>query len=183
MDMAVVMLLSLKTLDRTKIMKELKEFFLLFLKQIYNRIPGISAIAALIAGTWIASTFTTSPIKARLASWGLIKGGRHVVSGSMYQLLSILIPLLVAGFTAYLVQKILKIFRARQMEWNIALVSSLDKGIQDSLLEKLNLLEKVKEAGLLSQGEYTTKKANLYQAYSKTLPDKVKDLLVKKLTG
>ncbi|MBI1823818.1 MAG: hypothetical protein HY200_02015 [Nitrospirae bacterium] len=177
------MFLGLKKLDRAKIIKESREFSFQFLKQIYNQIPGISAIAALITGTWIASTFTTSPIKAQLASWGLINGGRHVVGSSMYRFLSIVIPLLVAGITAYLVQKLLKLFRAKQMDRNILLVSNLNKDVQESLLEKLGLLEKMKEAGLLSQGEYETKKANLFQTYTKILPNKVKELLVNKLTG
>jgi hypothetical protein len=169
--------------DKTKTVKELKVFSQLLLKQIYNQIPGVSAAAGLVAGGWIASTFTTSPIKAQLASWGLIQGATHAVSGFTYRLMSIVIPLLAAGATAYLVQKLLKIFRDGQMARNMAIVNSLGREVLDSLQEKLSILEKAREAGILSQGEYLTKKANLYQTYSRILPEKLKELLMNKLTG
>ncbi|MHB8483141.1 MAG: hypothetical protein ACYDBV_10510 [Nitrospiria bacterium] len=182
-DLTINILLRFKNWDKTKVIKESKEFFQHFLKQLYNQIPGVSAAAGLTAGGWIASTFTTSPLKATLASWGLMKGGRHVVSGSMYQFLSIFVPLLVAGITAYIVQKLLKMFRARQMERNMAIVEQMEPAVQNSLREKLTILEKAKEAGILSSGEYFTKKSNLYQTYSRILPKHLKELLINKLTG
>jgi hypothetical protein len=90
---------------------------------------------------------------------------------------------LAAGATAYLVQKLLKIFRDGQMARNMAIVNSLGREVLDSLQEKLSILEKAREAGILSQGEYLTKKANLYQTYSRILPEKLKELLMNKLTG
>lgn len=181
-DSIVVLLPDLKKWDRARYLKELKEFFQILLKQIYNQIPGISAIAGLIAGGWIASTFTTSPFKATLASWGIIKGGRHVVSGLTYQLLSIVIPLLAAGLTAYFVQKLLKTFRTRRMEKNMAIVEESSLGIKEALRERLAILEKAKEMGILSQGEYFTKKANLYQTWSRILPEQFKELILNKLS-
>ena len=182
-DTVINILVRFKSLDKTKMIKESKEFIQLFLKQLYNQIPGVSAAAGLIAGTWVASTFTTSPFKARLASWGLIKGARHVVSSSMYQFLSIFIPLLIAGMTAYAVQKLLKMFRTRQMARNRAIIEQMEPAVQSALKGKLDILEKAKEAGILSSGEYFTKKSNLYQTYSRILPEKLKDLLINKLAG
>ena len=163
--------------------KEFRELSHSLIRQVFNQIPGISALAALIVGTWVASTFTTSPIKATLASWGLIKGGRHVVSSQMYQFLSVFLPILVAGIAAYLVQRALKMFRAQQMEKNIAKVAQLGEDVQALLQGKLMILEKAKEIGLVSTGEYLTKKANLYQTYSQILPTQIKEFLIKKLTG
>ncbi len=181
-DSIVEFLLDLKKWDKPKLQKESKEFFQQLLKQIYNQIPGVSAIAGLIAGGWIASTFTTSPFKATLASWGIIKGGRHVVSGTTYQFLSVVFPLLAAGLTAYLVQKLLKVFRTRQMEKNMAIVEESSQEIKEALRERLLILEKAKEVGILSQAEYFTKKANLYQTYSRILPEQLKELILNKLS-
>jgi hypothetical protein len=176
-------LIGFQKWDKTKTVAEFKVFSQLLVKQLYNQIPGVSAAAGLAAGGWIASTFTTSPIKAQLASWGLISGATHAVSGLTYRLMSILIPLLAAGATAYLVQKLLKIFRDGQMKRNMALVSRMGQDVRDALQEKLSILEKAREAGILSQGEYLTKKANLVQTYSRLLPEKLKELLMNKLTG
>jgi hypothetical protein len=155
-----------KKWDKKKIAQERKEIGRYLLKQLFNQIPGASAVAALLVGGWVASTFTTSPITATLASWGLMKGGTRVVSSGTYKFLSVFLPLFTAGTTAYSVQKLLKYFRENEMEKNKALVAQLDRELQAALETKLNLLEKAKEAGLLSESEYFTKKANLYQTYS-----------------
>ncbi len=182
-DYLIEILLQLKSWDRTKILKELKELTYSLSRQVFNQIPGVSAIVALIVGGWVASTFTTSPLKATLAQWGLINGGKHLVSSQMYQFLSVTLPILMAAVTAYLVQKILKGVREQQMQRNIALVAQLGKDVQALVDEKLATLEKAKEAGLLSAGEYRTKKANLYSTYSRILPSQIKELLISKLTG
>jgi hypothetical protein len=182
-DYLIEILIRLKKWDRAKTAIELKELSHFLVRQVFNQIPGVSAIAALIVGGWVASTFTTSPLKATLASWGLIKGGTHVVSGHMYRFLSIFLPILVAGFTVYLVQKILKSFREKQMQRNIVKISQLGKDVQALLQERLIILEKAKETGLLSNSEYLTKKANLYATYSRILPTQIKELLISKLTG
>lgn len=182
-DFLIEFLLDLRKWGRGRFIKEFKEFSQQLLKQIYNQIPGVSAIAGLIAGGWIGSTFTTSPFTAALASWGIIEGGRHVVSGTTYKFLSVVIPLLAAGLTAYAVQKLLKTFRTRQMETNIAIIENSSQEIREILAEKLIILEKARDAGILSQREYFTKKANLYQTYSRILPEQIKELLINKLTG
>lgn len=182
-DFLIECLLDLKKWTRGRFIKELKEFSQQLLKQIYNQIPGVSAVAGLIAGGWIASTFTTSPFTAALASWGIIEGGMHVVSGTTYKLLSVVIPLLAAGLTAYMVQKLLKSFRTQQMEKNMAIIENSSQEIREALREKLTILEKAKDAGILSQREYFAKKANLYQTYSRILPEQIKELLINKLTG
>lgn len=107
-----------KKWDKKKIAQERKEVGRYLLKQLFNQIPGASAVAALLVGGWIASTFTTSPITATLASWGLMKGGTRVVSSGTYKFLSVLLPLFAAGTTAYAVQKLLKYFREKEMERN-----------------------------------------------------------------
>ena len=65
----------------------------------------------------------------------------------------------------------------------MARVAQLGKEVQSELQEKLNILEKAEEFGLLSESEYFTKKANLYQAYARTFPFKFQEFLIKKLTS
>ena len=69
------------------------------------------------------------------------------------------------------------------MQRNIAAVSRLGSDIQALVNEKLAILEKAKEAGLLSPGEYLTKKANLYSTYSRILSVDIKELVMSKLGG
>ncbi|MDC4227335.1 MAG: hypothetical protein MPW15_24605 [Candidatus Manganitrophus sp.] len=172
-----------KRWDKKKRAQERKEVGRYLLKQLFNQIPGASAVAALLVGGWIASTFTTSPITATLASWGLMKGGTRVVSSGTYKFLSVFLPFFAAGTTAYSVQKLLKYFREREMERNILLVAQLSGEARAALQEKLDLLEKAREAGLLSESEYFTKKANLYQTYSRIVPEKIRELIINKLAG
>jgi len=147
-----------KLWDRTRLLKEGKELSAFLARQSFNQIPGTSAVAALIVGWWVASTFTTSPIRAFMARWGLMKGGRHVVSGSAYRFLSIVLPILVAAVTAYAVGKILKVVRERQMQKNMIRVSQLGEEVQALVNDRLAILEKAKEAGLLSDGSTSRKR-------------------------
>src|SRR5712671_531766 len=107
---------QLKQWDREKVNKEIKELSCFVVRQVFKQIPGVSAIFGMGIGTAVASTFTTSPWKATLARWGVIRGAAHVVSGPAYRFLSIVLPILVAAVTAYLVHKILNSVRERQME-------------------------------------------------------------------
>ncbi len=59
----------------------------------------------------------------------------------------------------------------------------MEKEVQHEIQEKLKILEKAKEAGLVSAGEYRTKEANLYQVYSRTYAFKFKEFLIKKLAS
>ena len=172
-----------KLRDRTRLLKEGKELSAFLARQAFNQIPGMSAVAALIVGWWVASTFTTSPVRAFMAKWGLMKGGRHVVSGSTYRFLSVVLPLLVAAVTAYAVSKILKVVREQQMQKNMIRISQLGEEIQTLVNDRLAILGKAKEAGLLSDGEYLTKKANLYNVHSRMPSSQIKELLIGKLTS
>src|SRR3972149_11616172 len=108
-----------KLRDRTRLLKEGKELSAFLARQAFHQIPGMSAVAALIAGWWVASTFTTSPFRAFMARWGLMEGGRHVVSGSTYRLLSIVLPILVAAGTPSAGSKILQVGRDQQKQKNM----------------------------------------------------------------
>ena len=179
----IEVLQELEKVDKAKLAKELGELFHYINKQAFSQIPGVSAIAGLLVGSWVASTFTTSPLKGFLASWGIIKGGTRVVSTTTYSFLSISLPILVAALTAYIVQKAMKAFREKQLKRNMARVAQSGKEVQAEVQEKLSLLEKAKEAGLVSVSEYCTKKANLYQSYSRAYPFKFEEFLIRKLTS
>jgi hypothetical protein len=174
---------ELEKMDKVRLAKELGELFRYINQQIFNKIPGVSAITGLLVGSWVASTFTTSPLKGFLASWGIIKGGSRVVSTTTYSFLSIVLPILAAAITAYMVQKAMKAFREKQLYKNKALVVQLGAAIQAEIGEKLIILEKAKEIGLLSESEYHTKRASLYQTYARPFPFKFEEILIKKLAS
>lgn len=181
-DYIISLLEKLKRMDREALIIELKEVSRFLVSQLYKQIPGVSGIAAMMVGAWVASTFTTSPWRATLARWGLMKGGKHYVSGWMYYFLSVVLPILTAAATAYLVQKVLKYYREQQMERNTIKVSQMGGEVQSLVDERLAILEKAKERGLLSQSEYVTKKATLYATYSRILPEQVEELIINKLS-
>jgi hypothetical protein len=89
----------------------------------------------------------------------------------------------VAAVTAYAVSKILKIVRDQQMQKNMIRVSQLGEDIQTLVNDRLAILEEAKGAGLVSEGEYVTKKANLYNEYARIPSSQIKDLLIAKLTS
>lgn len=170
--------------DIARIKSEAKEVISFISKQVFNQIPSVSAVTGLLIGAWVASNFTASPLKGFLAEWGLIKGGTHVVSSGTFKFLSVLLPIIVTGITAYAVQKGLKAFREMKLEVNIGRVSRLSPEVQAELKSKLALLDKTREAGILSQGEYETKVAGLYQSYAKKKSlSKVEELIVSRLSG
>ena len=179
----IEILQDLEKMDTVRIAKESGELFCYINQQIFNRIPGVSAIAGLLVGSWVASTFTTSPLRGFLASWGIIKGGSRVVSTTTYSFLSIVLPILAAAITAYFVQKAMKVFREKQLYKNKALVAQLGNAIQSEIGEKINILEKAEQMGLLSESEYHTKTANLYQTYARSFPFKFQEFLIKKLSS
>ena len=179
----IKILQDLEKMDRVRLVKELGELFRYINQQVFNQIPGISAVAGLLVGSWVASNFTTSRFKGFLASWGIIKGGSRVVSTTTYSFLSTALPILAVAITAYLVQKAMKAYRERQLDRNKALVAQLGNAIQSEIGEKLKVLEKAKEIGLLSESEFQTKRANLYQTYARPFPFKLEELLIKKLAS
>ncbi len=174
---------ELEKLDKARLAKELGDLFHYVNKQAFAQIPGVSALAGILVGAWVASTFTTSPFKGFLASWGIIKGGRHVVSSTTYRSLSIVLPIVGAALTIYLFQKGMKAFRVKQLKKNMARIAQSDEKIQSEVQEKLNILEQAKAAGFVSAGEYDTKKANLYQSYSRTYPFRFQEFIIEKLTS
>jgi hypothetical protein len=179
----IEILQDLEKMGTVRLAKELGELFRYISQQIFNQVPGVSAIAGLLVGSWVASTFTTSRFKGFLASWGIIKGGSRVVSTSTYSFLSIALPILAAAITAYIVQKVMKGYRQKQLYKNKALVAQLGIAIQSEIGEKLIILEKAKEIGILSESEFHTKRANLYQTYARPFPFKLEDFLIKKLSS
>ena len=173
----------LKSMDRAKLAQEFKEIVYHTNRQLFGQIPGVSAVVGILVGTWVASTFTNSPLKGFLSSWGLMKGGTHVVSTTTYRLISVALPILFTALTAYLVQKGLKRYRKIRMEGNRAYVARLGKEVQAELRDKMSILNKAKEAGLISESEYQTKFAYLYQSYSKNYHSKLEEMIIKKLEG
>src|SRR5512135_644651 len=167
-DYIIELLQNMKNMDRVKLAKEFKEIAYHMNKQLFSQIPGVSAIVGILVGSWVASTCTNSPIKGYLSSWGLMKGGTHVVSTTTYRFLSVVLPIIVTAITAYIVQKALKAYREKQLEENMAYVAQLGQEVQSGLHGKMSILDKAKEAGLISDNEYQTKMANLYQAYSRS---------------
>ncbi len=182
-DYLIERLQNLKNMDRDKLAREIKEFAYHLHRQLFSQIPGVSAIAGLLVGSWVASTFTSSPIKGFLSSWGLMKGGTHVVSTTTYRFLSVFLPVVATAITAYIVQKAMKTYREKRLERNMALVEHLGQQVQSALRDKIVILDKAKEAGLVSENEYQTKIFTLYQSYCRTYHSSIEEIIIKKLEG
>lgn len=182
-DNIIEFLQDLKKMDKAKLTKEFRELAYYINKQFFGQIPSISAIAGLLVGSWVASTYTSSPLKGFLASWGLMKGGTRVVSSTTYRFLSVFLPIFATAVTAYIVQKALKNYREKRLERDMAWVAKLGKEVQSEVQEKMNILDKAEKAGLISESEYQTKKATLYQSYSRTYPSKIGEFLINKISG
>lgn len=182
-DYIIEFLQGLENMDKAKLTKEFRELAYYINKQFFSQIPSISAIAGLLVGSWVASTYTTSPLKGFLASWGLMKGGTRVVSSTTYRFLSVFLPIFVTAVTAYIVQKALKTYREKRLKRDMAWVAKLGMEVQSELQEKMNILDNAKKAGLVSESEYQTKKATLYQSYSRTYPSKIGEFLINKISG
>jgi hypothetical protein len=182
-DYLIAFLENLKKMDKARLAKEFRELAYHVNKQFFSQIPSISAIAGILVGSWVASTFTTSPIRGLLSSWGLMKGGTHVVSSTTYKFISLFLPVIVTAITAYIVQKALKTYREKRLERDMAWVAQLAKEVRSELRDKMSILDKAKEAGLVSESEYHTKKATLYQSYSKTSPSMIEKLFINKISG
>jgi hypothetical protein len=174
---------DIKNLDRAKLAGELGEFTYHTKKVLFSQIPGVSAIAGILAGSWVAGTFTSSPIKGFLSSHGLMKGGSHVVSSTSYWFLSVLMPVLAIAITAYVVQKAMRKYREKQLQRNMAYVPLLKEDLQAELQAKMIILVKAKEAGLISESEHRTKMATLYQSYFRNDRSKIEEIIIKKIEG
>ena len=179
-DYIIELLKKAKGLDRATLSKELKELAYHMNRQLFSQIPSVSAIAGILVGWWVAATFTNSPIKGFLSQYGFIKGGTHVVSNTTYKIISVLLPISAMAATAYAVQKVMKIYRAKRQEKDMSFVAQLGQAVQSDIRNKIGILDKAKTAGLLTENEYRTKIANLYQSYSKN-HSTIKDVLINKL--
>ncbi|HEU5154042.1 MAG TPA: hypothetical protein VFU03_04895 [Gemmatimonadales bacterium] len=83
-------------------------------RQLRDRLfPRLPALAGLAAGWWVANTYTDSHWKSALRSVGLGDGGTHVVSGEMYRLLVLGLPILSAAVCAYLGDRVAHFVRSR----------------------------------------------------------------------
>ncbi|MFB3886843.1 MAG: hypothetical protein ACE144_16585 [Thermodesulfobacteriota bacterium] len=172
-----------KKMDKARLAGEFEEIRYQAHKQLFSKIPGISAIAGFLVGSWVVSTFTTSPVKGFLSSVGLMRGGTRLVSTGTYKFLSLFLPLMISVITAYIVQKALKKYRERRLERNMAYVAELGQAVQSQLHDKVKILDQAKGAGLISDNEYQAKMANLYQSYSRNFHSKIEELIIKKLEG
>jgi len=182
-DQLVEQIRNLKHMDRAELAKELEELAYHTRKVLFSQIPGVSAIAGLLAGSWVAGTFTSSPIKGFLSSHGLMKGGTHVVSSTTYSFLSVVMPILAVVLTAYVVQKVMKTYREKQLQRNMGYFPLLKEEAQAELQAKMDILDKAKEAGLLSESEQRTKMAALYQSYIRSDLTKIEEIIIKKIEG
>jgi hypothetical protein len=176
-------IMKIRNMDRAAWVRELREIAYHVRKQLFSQIPGVSAIAGIFVGSWVAGTFTNSPVKGLLSSWGLMRGGTHVVSTTTYRFLSMVLPILATVLTAYIVQKAMKAYREKQLERNRVSVAQLGQEAQAELREKMDILDRAKEAGLLSESEHRTKMANLYQSYFRHDRSGIEEIIINKLEG
>jgi len=182
-DLLIAFLRDLKNMDKVRLARELRVLASYVNKQFFTQIPSVSAIAGIFVGSWVSATFTTSPIRGFLASKGLMKGGTHVVSSTTYKFLSIFLPVVATAVVAYFVQKYLKAYREKRLERDMAWVAQLGDEIRSEVDARMIVLNKAKEAGLVSDSEYETKKASLYQTYARTDPSKIKKFIIDKISG
>lgn len=174
---------ALKNMNRAELAKEAGELAYHTRKVLFSQIPGVSAIAGLLAGSWVAGTFTSSPVKGFLSSVGLMKGGTHVVSSTTYRFLSVVLPILAVALTAYAVQKVMKTYREKQLKRNMGYIPLLKEEVQAELKAKMDILDKAREAGLLSESEHRTKMAALYQSYFKSDLTRIEEIIIRKIEG
>ncbi len=181
-DHLIELFQNIKKMDRVKLARELREIAYHIQKQLFSQIPGVSAIVGILVGSWVASTFTNSPIKGFLSSVGIMRGGTHVVSTTTYRVLSVFLPVTAMALTAYAVQKVLKNYRQKRLERNRASVAQFGQDLQAEVRAKMSILAAAREAGLISDSEYETKTANLYQSYCRN-KSKIEEIIMKKLEG
>ena len=174
---------KIRSMNRADWDRELQEIAYQVKKQLFSQIPGVSAIVGILVGSWVSGTFTNSPVKGFLSSVGVMKGGTHVVGKTTYRFLSVVLPLLAIALTTYLVQKGMKAYREKQLERNKLYVALMKEEMQAELQSKMTILDTAKAAGLISESEYQTKLANLYQSYVRSDLAKIEEILVKKIEG
>lgn len=162
---------------------EFKELLDFVSRQVFNQIPSLSAIAGIIAGAWVMSTFTASPIKGTLAEWGLIEGATHVVSSGTYKFMAVVLPISATSITAYVVHKALYSFREMQIELYQSRAARLDDKTIALLRTKLSALESARIEGILSWSEYRAKMAAIYHPFVGRQESKVEKAIMSKVTA
>lgn len=171
--------------DMTRLSGESRELLSFVTKHFFSKVPSMSALAGILMGAWVSSTFSTPPVRSMMALFGIMDGGAtgEVASPMAYRLFSIFLTLFAAAATVYAVQKALKSFRKRQLAKYAAASSRLEAEKLQELNAKLALLEEAKNSGLLTSSEHETKLGALYQGYMGKLPTGVEEFIVKKLTS
>ena len=76
-------------------------------------IPRLPALAGMVAGWWVTSTFTDSSFAAALHSWGIGDGPRWAVSSETFERLQFWLPIAAAAICSYLGNRFAKRLRER----------------------------------------------------------------------
>jgi hypothetical protein len=79
-------------------------------RQLFPRLP---AIAGMVVGWWVASTFTDSPISATLHSWGIGSGPDRFVSADTFDALRFWLPASAAVVCSYGGSRLRSLVRTR----------------------------------------------------------------------
>jgi hypothetical protein len=88
-------------------------------RQLRDRLfPRLPALGGLIAGWWVANTYTDSHWKSALRSVGIGGGGTHVVGSEIYRLMMFGVPILSAAVCAYLGDRLAQVIRDRYEQSN-----------------------------------------------------------------
>jgi hypothetical protein len=77
-------------------------------------LPKGPALAGMVVGWWVASTYTDSQLRSALRSIGIGHGGTHVVSGSTLKAMNFWLPLLAAAGCAYLGERVAAFYRGQE---------------------------------------------------------------------
>lgn len=171
--------------DMGKLSGESKELMSFVTKHFFNKVPSMSALSGILTGALVSSTFATSPVKSMMALFGIVDNGleAQIASPLAHSLLSVFLPLFAAAATIYIAQRTLKSYRKKRLDRFIAASILLER---EDLLEidsKRSVLEEARGKGLLTDGEYETKLACLYQAHAGKQASGVQEFIVKKLTS
>ena len=76
-------------------------------------VPRLPALAGLVVGWWVASTFTDSKLSATLHSFGIGSGPRRAVDSGTMRAMSFWLPILAAALCSYLGSRLGALVRAR----------------------------------------------------------------------
>jgi len=171
--------------DMGRLSGESKELMSFVTKHFFNKVPSMSALSGILVGALVSSAFATSPVKSMMALFGIVNtdAAAEVASPAAHSLLSVFLPLFAAAATIYIAQNMLKSYRKKRLDRFIAASTLLGKEQLSELASKRALLEEAKNKGLLTDGEYETKLASLYQAHAGKQASGVQEFIVKKLTS